>query len=584
MKRLKSSRKTYWIVILLFTIVGPVLYVVLLLIEHATPAPLTQIDDTSGKNTIVIDTVPAKELTKNTTSSTNHPTLPPTLEPTYKPSKIPTNSPVTTLNPTTRAQGQNNRKNDANGDDEMLRIFQIGFNKAGTSSLAKFFERNQIDSIHFGYPFTETINNAMQINFGRLFSQLSNQDKLDALNFDSNTVISNDAMSHESDQSSNISIFSINQNRMNDGMIDWGLMKPQLLTVNLNDSGMIKPLQLSKIKEKSGNKEYFDEYGFRSKTSDLKPILPLQYYTYLSDFDIAPLQPLEKSDDMESYLLEKQSFYNYNLNKNSNGKHRKRKSGAGLGHHTNKQLHGKHLNEENSNLLLHYIVPSCFPIYDNKEGILYNKLNNVKWFEILDSQYSNAKFILNIRSFGHWLKSRILFQNGEYFEELLKKINKNVDCNNKRIASLIKNHGLADLQDIGYQMHFEKIDEIALVKYLKIQWYSYMCQVLQYFDAKYRNIDANINGIGKDLLIFDIENDEASKLTSFFDDTELQGWLQKAYWTQTHDTENNDDEKIIGSAWPEWVQFFITKHKEFEELHPFYNETKVLFERCLAKR
>eukprot|EP00483_Globobulimina_turgida_P003888 UN03896 len=85
-------------------------------------------------------------------------------------------------------------------------------------------------------------------------------------------------------------------------------------------------------------------------------------------------------------------------------------------------------------------------------------------FPILDGQYANSKFILNIRDFNHWLPSKFFCAH----------------C--KRRNGLTWHNNGYSLNDIVFR--------------LKYVYYSYHCDVINYFKDR-----------PNDLLIYDIEND-----------------------------------------------------------------------------
>lgn len=93
-----------------------------------------------------------------------------------------------------------------------------------------------------------------------------------------------------------------------------------------------------------------------------------------------------------------------------------------------------------------------------------------EWYKILNIEYPNSKYILNIRNYQHWLNSRYNHENGMYF----------LDSN---------------------------FSDIYIIRKFKNIWYQYICELLFFFKT---------NDIYNNLIIFDVENDSPKKLVSFF--------------------------------------------------------------------
>lgn len=117
--------------------------------------------------------------------------------------------------------------------------------------------------------------------------------------------------------------------------------------------------------------------------------------------------------------------------------------------------------------------------YDYNNNIFYdiNDYSNmlythVKIYKYLDKQYPNSKFILNIRNKNEWINSR-------------------------------KNHGNPKYIDWFKKFYNVNSDEI-IIKRWKKEWDIHINDVKEYFKNR-----------SDDLLIYNIENDDVSKLNSF---------------------------------------------------------------------
>ena len=128
-----------------------------------------------------------------------------------------------------------------------------------------------------------------------------------------------------------------------------------------------------------------------------------------------------------------------------------------------------------------YICNFSIPdiLFDNIE---YNALKNDSkkaWYEVFQENHHDYDklYILNIRSVNKWLCSRY-FHNRSIKNAILK----------------VK------------QTFNEDIDEVEVLYRWKSLWYKYHSDVLKYF---------NTHNLRERLLIFDIENDQLSKLSEF---------------------------------------------------------------------
>eukprot|EP01083_Nonionella_stella_P021748 60235_1 len=106
---------------------------------------------------------------------------------------------------------------------------------------------------------------------------------------------------------------------------------------------------------------------------------------------------------------------------------------------------------------------------------IYSLAKHREWFQILTKQYTNAKFILNIRNVNHWIRSRFTYNAG-------------TDSVKRRYNNVYKT-------------------DIDVIRAWKTVWYRYICDLLRYFED---------NDIVDNLVIFDIEREDPSKLVFFF--------------------------------------------------------------------
>ena len=102
---------------------------------------------------------------------------------------------------------------------------------------------------------------------------------------------------------------------------------------------------------------------------------------------------------------------------------------------------------------------------------------HVTYYKILEKQYPEAKFILNIRNVDNWIRSRNNHLNGKYASDLMKLYKLN----------------MSQLNEKWRQEFEEHIDDVK-----------------SYFSDK----------IGK-LVVYDIENDDVDKLINFFPEYKL---------------------------------------------------------------
>jgi len=98
----------------------------------------------------------------------------------------------------------------------------------------------------------------------------------------------------------------------------------------------------------------------------------------------------------------------------------------------------------------------------------------ITYYKLLDKQYPNSRFILNIRDINNWIKSRINYLNKRYSQHQKK------------------------------YYHVESDDQ--LIEIWKNQWHDHCDSVIKYFA-----------GTDK-LIVYNIESDPLDKITNFFSD------------------------------------------------------------------
>ena len=112
----------------------------------------------------------------------------------------------------------------------------------------------------------------------------------------------------------------------------------------------------------------------------------------------------------------------------------------------------------------------------------------INYFTELDKQYPNSKFILNRRNLIKWIKSRQshVFGSGRTY--------------------------------LGSYMHHMKMTEEEVLTLWENQWNAHISNVLEYFKDR-----------PNDLLVFNIEEDDATKIKDFFSedlDLDVSHWKQ----------------------------------------------------------
>lgn len=117
---------------------------------------------------------------------------------------------------------------------------------------------------------------------------------------------------------------------------------------------------------------------------------------------------------------------------------------------------------------------------------MYELVYGYKYFDILDKQYPDSKFILNTRNIDNWIDSRLKHTSGYIIDDtdqkLIKKLNPEISY---------------------YKRYSLNIDEV--INIWRQQWHEHHDNVLNYFHKKQNQ-----------LLIYDIEINDISKIIEFF--------------------------------------------------------------------
>ncbi|ETO06033.1 hypothetical protein RFI_31362 [Reticulomyxa filosa] len=146
--------------------------------------------------------------------------------------------------------------------------------------------------------------------------------------------------------------------------------------------------------------------------------------------------------------------------------------------------------------------------------------SSVYLYEVLDHTYGREmKYVLNIRPVKHW----ILSKSDHYFQKDLK-----IEIRFCKFTSMIFSNASLMSEDSkgSIAQHL-----VHLQWFWK--WYDYLCGILHYFGEQ---------RIGKDVVVFDIENDNPSKLVSFFRKFGLRlraSFYGHAHWS--HSKKSSDD-------------------------------------------
>lgn len=154
------------------------------------------------------------------------------------------------------------------------------------------------------------------------------------------------------------------------------------------------------------------------------------------------------------------------------------------------------------------------------------------WYQLIAEQYPGTKFLLQIRSLNSWLYSRfnhINTKNGFFIDRALEV------CDRVQSA----NGTIYRLKDVDLETR-----HILVLQSWISDWYGFMCQALEYFERT----DAMDN-----LLIFDIEKDDISKMISFFESFGMS--LQGKYYR--HIGKTNPPQSLSSSQ----------RNQSFEEMN-----------------
>eukprot|EP01083_Nonionella_stella_P044577 120005_1 len=148
------------------------------------------------------------------------------------------------------------------------------------------------------------------------------------------------------------------------------------------------------------------------------------------------------------------------------------------------------------NNYVHYSDFGIEPIL-NPLAVQYNFMhinNKPKFYELLDQQYPSpfSRFILNVRPINNWLNSR-------WSLRVVKKWYKRMMVDND----------------------YEPVD---VFEHWRSDWYNYICNVIKYF--------SNTDHSHPNLLVFDIENDNITKLIRFFRKDGIR--LDASKWKKNH--------------------------------------------------
>lgn len=113
-----------------------------------------------------------------------------------------------------------------------------------------------------------------------------------------------------------------------------------------------------------------------------------------------------------------------------------------------------------------------YKVYTDMENVHTQIYAHILYYKELDQQYPNSKFILNIRDRDKWIKSRLNHSSGKYL----------------RIT-----------------MNYHNYTEEQVIDMWINDWENHIRDIKDYFKDR-----------PNDLLIFNIEEDEVSKLVKFF--------------------------------------------------------------------
>lgn len=134
-----------------------------------------------------------------------------------------------------------------------------------------------------------------------------------------------------------------------------------------------------------------------------------------------------------------------------------------------------------------------YKVYTDMENVSTQIYAHILYYKELDKQYPNSKFILNIRDRNKWIKSRLNHGGGSYLRTT---------------------------------MNFHRYTKDQVVDMWINDWETHIKDVKDYFKDR-----------PKDLLIFNIEEDDVSKLIDFFSphlDLNKDFWVHSGITKEEH--------------------------------------------------
>ena len=159
-----------------------------------------------------------------------------------------------------------------------------------------------------------------------------------------------------------------------------------------------------------------------------------------------------------------------------------------------------------------------------------NENENNVWYKILNQQYPNSKFLLNIRNVNKWIKSRYIYFG---IESILNATNSKYKT------------------------------EIQIFNDWKKLWYKYICKIINYF--------GNNKKIRNNLLIFNMDYDSIDKLINFFNKSNI--YLDNKFWRHSKKTAKESDYNGQSTKYRfiKWNQEIINKYPQFNDMENEYN-------------
>ena len=167
-------------------------------------------------------------------------------------------------------------------------------------------------------------------------------------------------------------------------------------------------------------------------------------------------------------------------------------------------------------------------LLDNYFGVKYNIFNNIKYFEIIDKQYPapkyNIKFILNLRHFLHYLRSKVMWSHGSLLKQGMRSFNRcdmqPHGCHEFPLMKAAWKHRETDIINVTKLYEDDNRSKLSkmgywIVNYFMIEWFEHNCRILKHFwiDSKTQNSNIDKNR----LVVFDIEKESFKKLFHEFE-------------------------------------------------------------------